>query len=98
MFIACSACGAETHAYCLECLRCGAEPWSTLVSYISIAGFYPDDINETYRGIVHATCDRLGYTEEIFATDVCRAIEEELDLTSDTKPVSDDPFNEEFWI
>lgn len=80
VFVACSACGAETHTYCLECLHSGAEPWSALVSYISIAGFYPDDINENYRDIVRATCARLGRTEEEFAADVKQEIENEPDF------------------
>lgn len=80
VFVACSACGAESFAYCVDCLRSGAEPWDALVPYISIAGVYPDNINENYRDIVRATCERLGRTEEELAADVKREIEDEPDF------------------
>lgn len=65
--VCCSACGAQTLAYCDDCLLSGAEPWGELVFYISCAGNYPEDINDTYKEIVKATCERLGKTEEEFA-------------------------------
>ena len=67
VFTAASACGAITLAYCSDCLSSGAEPWGALAEYISLAGIYPDDINEQYREIVRDTCARLGKTEQEFA-------------------------------
>lgn len=70
VFVASSACGAMSLAYCAECLASGAEPWSDLVFYVSLAGHYPDQINEMYREIVRDTCKRLHRTEEEFAAAV----------------------------
>lgn len=76
VFVASSTCGAMSLAYCAECLASGAEPWSDLVFYVSLAGHYPDQINEMYRQIVRNTCKRLHRTEEEFARDVEKAIKE----------------------
>ena len=76
VFVASSACGAMSNAYCAECLASGAEPWSDLVAYVSFAGHYPEQINEMYREIVRDTCKRLHRTEEEFARDVEKAIKE----------------------
>ena len=75
-FVCASACGAMTNAYCNECLDAGAEPWGDLVAYISIAGRYPEEINEFYREVVRNTCKRLGRTEGEFA----KAVQMEHDL------------------
>lgn len=75
VFVGASACGATSFAYCKDCLSAWAEPWNALVTYVSIGGHYPDDINEMYRGIVKNTCERLGKTEEEFAKAVDEAIE-----------------------
>ena len=69
-----SLAGATSNSYCRECLKCGAEPWTDLVIYISCAGHYPQNINKTYQGIVRATCKRLGRTEEEFSKAVEEAI------------------------
>ena len=74
--VCCSACGGQSFAYCRQCLRSGAEPWGTLVSYISCAGRYPEDVNEEFRTIVRDTCARLGRTEEEFAA----AVNDQLDF------------------
>lgn len=66
-FVCCSACGGMSFAYCEECLKAGAEPWGVLIDYISIAGHYPEDINEDFREIVRNTCKRCGKTESEFA-------------------------------
>lgn len=76
VFVCCSTCGAMSLAYCKECLDAGAEPWNDLVAYVSLAGRYPDDINETYRKIVRDTCMRLSRTEEEFAAAVDKSIVE----------------------
>ncbi len=78
VYVTSSACGALSLAYCLDCLKAGAEPWDELVLYISCAGRYPDDINEDYREIVRCTCQRLDRTEEEFAEAVKKAIEEDM--------------------
>jgi len=70
VFVACSACGAISFAYCEDCLRAGAEPYGELVSYISCAGDSPEDINNTYLEIIHNTLDRLNKSEEQFWEDV----------------------------
>ena len=76
VFVASSACGAMSNAYCSECLASGAEPWNDLVIYVSLAGHYPDQVNEMCREIVRDTCKRLHKTEEEFAQDVEKAIKE----------------------
>ena len=76
VFVASSSCGAMSNTYCPECLASGAEPWSDLVAYVSLAGSYPDHINEMYRDIVRDTCKRLHKTEEEFALAVRSAIDE----------------------
>ena len=68
--VACSCCGGISFNYCNECLSSNAEPWGTLVSYISCAGKYPEDINEDYKNIVRCTCKGLGKTEEEFSNAV----------------------------
>ena len=70
VFIACSACGAISFAYCEDCLRAGAEPYDELVSYISCAGDSPEGINDTYLEIIHNTLSRLNKSEEQFWEDV----------------------------
>jgi len=79
VFVASSACGAMSNAYCEECLASGAEPWNDLVFYVSLAGHYPDQINEMYREIVRDTCKRLHKTEEEFSA----AVEEEINKIDD---------------
>jgi len=76
VYVASSACGAMSNAYCAECLASGAEPWGDLVSYVSLAGPYPEHISEMYRDIVRDTCRRLHRTEEEFALAVRSAIDE----------------------
>ena len=74
--VCCSACGATSFYYCDKCFDAGAEPWDTLVAYISCGGVYPDDIHPAYIKIVQNTCDRLGKTEEEFAKDVRKCTED----------------------
>lgn len=82
VFVCSSLLGGISNAYCDDCLSSGAEPWGDLVSYISCAGCYPDDINDTYRNVVRATCDRLGKTEQEFADAVKQALREEINELS----------------
>ena len=70
VYVRTSLLGGITNGYCQKCLVSGAEPWGDLVTYISRAGHYPDDINWVYRNIVRVTCKRLGKTEEEFAAAV----------------------------
>ena len=66
-FVACSICGGISFAYCKECLKVGAEPWECLAIYIAFSGGkYPENINESFREAVKATCERLNKTEEDF--------------------------------
>lgn len=44
-FVACSACGAVSYAYCEECLNNGLEPYSALVGM----DLYFDDISEDFK-------------------------------------------------
>lgn len=80
VYVAASACGATSFAYCKECLESGAEPWGALVFYISCGGIYPNDISQEYQEIVRNTCRRLGRTEDEFAKDVLRKVLEDYEL------------------
>lgn len=77
VFVAASACGAISFAYCEDCLRAGAEPYDELVSYISCAGNSPEYINDTYLKIIRDTLSRLNITEEQFWKDVKQSIIDE---------------------
>lgn len=68
--VCCSTMGAISYAYCKECYENMVEPYDAMVSYIACAGRFPDDINETYRGIVRRSLQYLGKTEEQFIADV----------------------------
>ncbi len=36
--------GSISHAYCVDCLENGLEPYDTMVAYISGAGKFPEQI------------------------------------------------------
>lgn len=77
-YVACSMCGGISLSYCKECLESGAEPWFNLATYIAFSGGkYPDDINESFREAVKATCKRLNKTEEDFIKTVDDILNEE---------------------
>ena len=76
-FVAASAYGPISFAYCEECLANGLEPYSAIVTYISHAGHFPDDINEFYQKDVRRQLILHGVSEEQFIKDVDESIEEE---------------------
>ena len=76
-FVAASAYGATSFAYCAECLANGREPYDAIVGYIACAGHFPDDINEVYRTDVYKQLKLHGVSEEQFIRDVDISIEEE---------------------
>ena len=67
-----STMGAISFAYCKDCAENGYEPYGVMVSYISCAGSWPDDINEEYQEIVRNNLRFFGKTEEEFSNDVER--------------------------
>lgn len=73
-FVAASTYGPESFAYCEECLKNGKEPYDAIVTYISCAGHFPDDINETYQKDVRRQLKLHGISEDQFIEDVEKAI------------------------
>ena len=73
-FVCASTMGAISFGYCEECLRQGLEPYSAVVAYISCAGRFPDDINETYQKHVKNILKCLNISEEQFIKDVNKSI------------------------
>lgn len=65
-----SAFGAFTIGICDECALSGRDSYGLMVSYISCAGRFPDDINEAYREEVRYQLNLHGKTEEQFIKDV----------------------------
>ena len=74
IFVAASAYGPVSFAYCEECLQNGREPYGAIVSYIACAGHFPDDINEEYQEDVRRQLVLHGISEEQFIQDVEDAI------------------------
>lgn len=50
-----SACGPISFAYCEECLKCGAEPYGALVSYLACACI--SDTTELNKGYVQSVVE-----------------------------------------
>ena len=75
--VCCSTMGAVSYAYCKHCYDNELEPYGAMVAYISCAGHYPEDINDTYIDIVRHNLEFYGKTEEEFTADVDRLIREE---------------------
>ena len=71
-----SAFGAISHAYCKHCLSNYLEPYGTMVSYISCAGEFPDDINEDYQRLCRHILKELDIPEDKFIADVKQANED----------------------
>lgn len=69
-----STMGAISFGYCEDCLRKGLEPYYAVVAYISCAGRFPDDINETYQKHVRNILKGLNISEEQFIKDVDKSI------------------------
>jgi hypothetical protein len=61
---------------CEECLEKGLEPYNAMVTYISCAGRFPDDVNEDYQKYVRYVLSELGISEEQFIADVDKIIAE----------------------
>ena len=72
--VACSAFGAQSFAYCEECLAKGREPYSVIVDYISSAGRWPSGINAVYQKEIRRQLRLHNKTEAEFAADVKNAI------------------------
>ena len=68
--VAASAYGATSYAFCDDCLAKGLEPYSGVVAYISCAGHFPEEINDTYRADVRRMLPLWGKTEAEFIRDV----------------------------
>lgn len=68
--VCCSVFGATSYAYCEHCLSNYLEPYDAMVSYISCAGLFPDDINEQYQKLCRHILNGLGISEEKFIEDV----------------------------
>jgi transcription elongation factor Elf1 len=71
-----STMGAISFAYCEDCFNKQLEPYWAMVSYISCAGKFPNDINEDYQELCRNILKGLGKTEEQFIKDVDNAIQE----------------------
>ena len=76
VIVCCSTFGAMSFAYCKDCFDNHLEPYSAMVSYISCAGYFPDDINEEYQALCRHILNGLGISEEKFIEDVKRENEE----------------------
>lgn len=76
--VAASAFGATSYAYCKDCFGNYLEPYHAMVDYISCAGLFPDDINETYQVMCREILKGLGISEEKFIEDVKKAVEDEV--------------------
>ena len=74
VFVASSAYGAISFAYCDDCLRNGREPYWAIVLYIACAGRFPDDISEEYQKDVRRQLELHGVSEEQFIQDVEKEI------------------------
>ena len=75
--VCCSVFGAFSYAYCEDCLKSGLEPYWAMVNYIANAGRFPDDINEVYQEVCRDILGKLGISEEQFAADVKKTIDDE---------------------
>lgn len=75
--VVCSTFGAHSFACCEACLGVDKEPYGAIVSYISCAGHWPQDINSMYQKEVRRQLKLHNKTEEEFRNDVEYAIAEE---------------------
>jgi hypothetical protein len=73
-----SAYGAISFAYCKDCCLKGLEPYDAIVSYISCAGHFPEDVNEMYVEDVRRILKELNISEEKFIKD-CEKCAKQLD-------------------
>lgn len=56
-------------------IKNGLEPYGAVVSYITCAGRFPEDVNEVYRQDVRRMLPLWGRTEEELVHDVDRKIQ-----------------------
>jgi hypothetical protein len=75
-FVAASAYGPISFAYCRECLENGLEPYDAIVAYIACAGHFPEDINEAYQKDVCRQLKLCEVSEDQFIKDVEDCIKE----------------------
>lgn len=85
-FVCASSFGGTTFRFCRDCFHKGVEPYGNMVSYISCAGRFPDDINETFQKRVRDNLSKLGISEEQFIKDVDDCIAQWDDLESSEEP------------
>lgn len=78
--VVCSMFGATSFALCDECLREGREDYRNMVNYISCAGHWPQDINDTYQEEVRRQLKLHDKTEAEFAADVDEEIKRDLEF------------------
>ena len=71
-----SSMGAISFTYCKDCLNKGLEPYWAMVSYISCAGSFPEDISEDYQIHCRKILEGLNISEEQFIDDVNKANQE----------------------
>lgn len=71
-----SAFGAGSFASCSNCLNKDLEQYDQMVNYISVAGHFPEDINEEYQQFVRYQLECMGIPESKFIEDVNTAIKE----------------------
>lgn len=71
-----STMGAISFAYCEDCFNKQLEPYWAMVSYISCAGKFPDDINEGYQKHCRNILKELNISEQQFINDVNKSINE----------------------
>lgn len=71
-----STMGPISFAYCKSCFEKRLEPYWAMVSYISCAGKFPDDINELYQNHCRDILKELNISEEQFIKDVNNEIKE----------------------
>lgn len=58
---------AMSLAYCEDCARSGAEPFSMLASFLGVNGItQASEVAEDYKPVIEATCARADKTEEEF--------------------------------
>ena len=69
-YVAASAYGPVSYAYCEDCLHLGREPYYALVVYIAGAGHFPEDIAPDYVKDVRRQLAMCGINEEKFIKDV----------------------------
>lgn len=71
VFVVSSACGAMSFAYCKDCLRAGAEPYSQLVLYVACSSARCDEeVSEWFKPVIDWTLNHLDISREQFWEDV----------------------------